>query len=93
MTSTVTAAGLPPAHVGISAGPVLSQGGDFFGRTVNAASRIAGYARQGEVLVSEDVVEAAPSLAGTVAFEAIGPVELKGLSEALDLFRAVRTPG
>jgi adenylate cyclase len=93
MTRTVTGAGLPPAHVGISAGPVLSQGGDFFGRTVNAASRIAGYARQGEVLVSHDVVEAAPSLAGTVAFEAIGPVELKGLSEALDLYRAVRAPG
>jgi adenylate cyclase len=92
MTTVVSEAGLPPAHVGISAGPVLSQGGDFFGRTVNAASRIAGYARQGEVLVSRDVVEAAPSLAGTVAFEAIGPVELKGLSEALDLYRAVRAP-
>jgi class 3 adenylate cyclase len=93
MTGTVTGAGLPPAHVGISAGPVISQGGDFFGRTVNTASRIAGYARQGEVLVSRDVVEAAPALAGTVAFEAIGPVELKGLSEALDLYRAVRAPG
>jgi adenylate cyclase len=92
MSSTVISAGLPPAHVGISAGPVLAQGGDYFGRTVNAASRIAGYARQGEVLVSHEVVEAAPSLAGMVMFEAIGPVELKGLAGALDLFRAVRSP-
>jgi class 3 adenylate cyclase len=93
MTSAVGVAGLPPAHVGISAGPVLSQSGDFFGRTVNAASRIAGYARQGEVLVSHDVVEATPTLSGTVAFEPIGPVELKGLSGTLDLYRAVLAPG
>jgi adenylate cyclase len=92
MSSTVISAGLPPAHVGISAGPVLAQGGDYFGRTVNAASRIAGYARQGEVLVSHEVVEAAPSLEGSVAFESIGPVELKGLSGALSLYRAVRSP-
>ena len=91
MSSTVISAGLPPAHVGISAGPVLAQGGDYFGRTVNAASRIAGYARQGEVLVSHEVVEAAPSLEGSVAFESIGPVELKGLSGALSLYRAVRS--
>jgi class 3 adenylate cyclase len=93
MTSTVAESGLPPAHVGISAGPVLTQGGDFFGRTVNAASRIAGYARQGEVLVSREVMEAASSLAGSVDFQAIGPVELKGLTGTLDLYRAVRTPG
>lgn len=93
MCQGVVEAGLPPAHVGISAGPVLTQGGDYFGRTVNAASRIAGYARQGEVLVSDGVVEAAGGLAGSVAFEAIGPVELKGLSGAIDLYRAVRTAG
>jgi adenylate cyclase len=93
MSDAVIGAGIPPAHVGISAGPVLAQGGDYFGRTVNAASRIAGYARQGEVLVSQDVVDAAPSLVQHVAFEAIGPVELKGLSGTLDLYRAVRTPG
>jgi len=93
MSDAVAGAGLPPAHVGISAGPVLAQGGDYFGRTVNAASRIAGYARQGEVLVSQEVVDAALARADRVAFEVIGPVELKGLSGTLDLYRAVRTPG
>src|SRR6266511_2158316 len=34
-------AGLPPAHVGVTAGPVVAQGGDYFGRTVNLAARIA----------------------------------------------------
>jgi adenylate cyclase len=35
---------LPPAHVGIHAGPVMFQEGDYFGRTVNAAARIAAHA-------------------------------------------------
>jgi class 3 adenylate cyclase len=34
-------AGLPPAHVGVAAGPVVIQGGDYVGRTVNLAARIA----------------------------------------------------
>jgi adenylate cyclase len=75
---------LPPAHVGLHAGPVLFQEGDYFGRTVNVAARIADYARQGEVLVSDEVVAAAPDLDG-VRFEPIGRVELKGLTETIPL--------
>lgn len=41
----IPTAGLPPAHVGIHAGPVILQDGDYFGRTVNAAARIAAHAR------------------------------------------------
>ena len=52
-------AGLPPAHVGVAAGPVVVQGGDYFGRTVNLAARIAARAGAGQVLVSQSVVEAA----------------------------------
>jgi class 3 adenylate cyclase len=37
---------------------VLFQQGDYYGRTVNLASRIAEYARPGEVLVSQEVVDA-----------------------------------
>jgi class 3 adenylate cyclase len=40
----VASAGLPPAHVGLHFGPVLFQQGDYYGRTVNLASRIAEYA-------------------------------------------------
>ena len=40
-------AGLPPAHVGVAAGPVVAQGGDYFGRTVNLAARIAAHAGAG----------------------------------------------
>jgi adenylate cyclase len=76
-------AGLPPAHVGLHAGPVLFQEGDYFGRTVNLAARIAEYARPGEVVVSQDVVEVVDAI--PVSFVEIGPVELKGVSAALRL--------
>src|SRR6185503_2678960 len=79
---------LPPAHVGIHAGPVLFQEGDYFGRTVNIAARIADYARRGEVLVTDEVVAAGG--ADGVTFEPIGPVELKSLSEAIPLHVARR---
>ena len=90
MVGQASQAGLPPAHVGLHAGPVLFQAGDFFGRTVNAAARIADYARQGEVLVSQEVVDASGGIG--VEFTEIGPVELKGLAGALRLHVARRTP-
>jgi class 3 adenylate cyclase len=80
---------LPPAHVGLHAGPVLFQEGDYFGRTVNVASRIADYARRGEVLVTDEVV-AASDVPG-LEFESIGPVELKGLTETIPLHIAHRS--
>ena len=45
MVAGVTEAGLPPAHVGLHAGPVIFQEGDYYGQTVNVAARIAEYAR------------------------------------------------
>jgi adenylate cyclase len=88
MVEDVTDAGLPPAHVGLHAGPVLFQEGDYFGQTVNVASRIADYARPGEVLVSRAVVDA--STGADATFTEIGPVELKGVSDPIDLLAAHR---
>jgi adenylate cyclase len=88
MVEGVADAGLPPAHVGLHAGPVIFQQGDYFGQTVNLASRIADYARPGEVLVTEEVVAA--SHEDGVQFAEIGPVELKGVSEAVNLHSARR---
>jgi adenylate cyclase len=83
-------AGLPTAHVGMHAGPVIFQDGDYYGRTVNVAARIAEYARPSEVIVSQDVVDA--SAGAEVAFREIGPVELKGVAGAVHLHAASR-PG
>jgi adenylate cyclase len=81
--------GLPPAHVGLHAGPVLFQDGDYFGQTVVVASRIADFARAGEVLVSDEVV-AGSADGEAVAFTDLGPVELKGLGVPIRLHAARR---
>ena len=57
---------------------------------MNVAARIADYARQGEVLVSQDVVDASDGAA--IEFSVIGPVELKGPSESVRLLVARRAP-
>jgi adenylate cyclase len=77
-----------PARIGINAGAVIVQEGDYFGRTVNIAARIADYARPHEVLVSEEAKQSA-GVAG-VDFELIGDVPLKGVSRAVRLHRATR---
>jgi len=74
--------------VGLHAGPVLFQEGDYFGQTVNLASRIAEYARPGEVLVSQAVVDASAGAGAT--FTEIGPIELKGVTAATRLHVARR---
>jgi adenylate cyclase len=86
MVDGLAAAGLPPAHVGLHAGPVLFQEGDYFGQTVNLSARIADYARQGEVLVSQAVADASNETG--ITFGDIGPVELKGVSGTVHLLRA-----
>ena len=77
-----------PARIGINAGAVVAQEGDYFGRTVNIASRIADYASPREVLVSEEARRSA-SLPD-VRFELVGDVPLKGVSRAIRLHRATR---
>ena len=77
-----------PARMGIDAGSVIVQEGDYFGRTVNVAARIADYARPHEVLVSE-AARASCGLDG-FEFELIGDVPLKGVAKAVRLHKAVR---
>jgi adenylate cyclase len=77
-----------PARMGINAGTVIAQEGDYFGSTVNIAARIADYAQPHEVLVSEDTREVAH--ADGVEFELIGAVPLKGVSQSVRLHRVLR---
>ena len=79
---------LPPARMGVTAGPVVFRDGDYFGRTVNIAARITDYARPREVLVSEDVVTA--SEPPGVSYVPVGPVSLKGIQHPTPLYLAKR---
>lgn len=86
MVRTTPEMGLPPAHVGLDAGPVVFQDGDYFGRTVNIAARIAAYAEPGQVLVSDRVVETSRD---GLRFRELGPVELKGVTRPVVLHEAL----
>jgi adenylate cyclase len=88
MVDALAAAGLPPAHVGLHAGPVLYQEGDYYGQTVNLTARIADFARPGEVLVTQAVADASQEKG--IAFADVGQVELKGVMGTVHLLRADR---
>ncbi|MGH2641210.1 MAG: adenylate/guanylate cyclase domain-containing protein [Actinomycetota bacterium] len=88
MIDAISAAGLPPAHVGLHTGPVVFQGGDYFGRTVNLAARIGEQAAPGQVLVTQEIVDRV--VPDGIAFEPIGAVELKGVSEPVPLHAVTR---
>ena len=62
--------------------------GDVFGRTVNWAARISSQAEAHEVLVSREVIDASQEVGAS--FESIGSVDLKGIADPVELFRATR---
>jgi adenylate cyclase len=89
LVEEVPQAGLPPAHVGVAAGPVVVQGGDYFGRTVNLAARIAAHAGAGQVLVSQSVAESA--MPEGVRFVELGEQPLEGFARPVRLLEARQT--
>lgn len=75
----------PLPRIGLHAGSVLYRDGDYYGRAVNLASRVAARATGGEVLVTREVTATAGR---HLTFQPIGAVKLKGFDEATDLFLA-----
>ena len=75
----------PLPRIGIHYGEALYRDGDYYGRDVNIASRVAARSAGGEVLVTRPVVEHAGS---HLEFERIAEVKLKGFTEATEIFIA-----
>jgi adenylate cyclase len=85
-------AGLDGLHVGVAHGPVLRRHADYFGKTVNVASRLCGAAGPDEVLVAWPV-EGVPEERWREAGLILGQPqvrELKGLGRSVEAV-AVRT--
>ncbi len=75
----------PLPRIGIHYGDALYRDGDYYGRDVNIAARIAARSAGGEVLVTRPVVEhAGPHL----EFDRIGEIMLKGFNEPTEMFLA-----
>jgi adenylate cyclase len=89
LLAAVDEAGLPPAHAGIAAGPLVIRDGDVYGHTVNLAARIAAQAQPGELLVGDDLTGRLDE-AG-IGWDDAGAAHLKGLGDPIRLARIDRT--
>ncbi|MEM7205352.1 MAG: adenylate/guanylate cyclase domain-containing protein [Planctomycetota bacterium] len=69
---------------GVHCGDVVEENGDIFGDTVNTTARVASLAKPGEILLSQDMLDAVPPMvAGLV--NPVQPVQVKGKREPLAL--------
>ena len=87
LVDAVEAAELPALRAGIAFGLAYNRFGDWYGNTVNLASRVTGAARPGSVLATQEVREAA---ADEFAWSFAGRFRFKGVPEPLPLHRAHR---
>ena len=75
----------PLPRIGIHYGQTLYRDGDYYGREVNLAARVAARSAGGEVVVTRPLVD----LGGHhLEFERIGEVRLKGFTEPTELYLA-----
>jgi adenylate cyclase len=83
--AAAAAAELPSLRAGIAHGPAIERAGDFYGNTVNLASRITGSARPGSVLCTREIRDACPD---RFDWSSAGRHRLKGVKGPMSLFRA-----
>ena len=88
ITEKLAGHGKPPVRVGMHSGAAVRRDGDWFGATVNLASRVSEAARPGEVLITEGTRR---ELDETSGFELIerGSRYFKNIPEPVPLHRAV----
>jgi adenylate cyclase len=76
--------GLPPLRAGAAWGSAYPRLGDWYGNVVNLASRVAGRARPGSVLVTPALHDV---LGERFDFSFAGPKRLKGVHEPVETWR------
>jgi adenylate cyclase len=77
----------PCIHAGVHTGPAVPRSGDWWGATVNIASRVASAAEAGELLITEATKSAASELPGT-QLRGLGPRRFKNISEPVRVYAA-----
>jgi adenylate cyclase len=79
---------LPPLHAGIHTGPAVARAGDWWGSTVNVASRVAAAAETGQLLVTEAAKRAAGA-ASRHSLRDLGPLFMKNISAPVRVYAPV----
>ena len=85
LVEAVEDADLPSLRAGIARGPAVVRAGDYFGHSVNLASRVTGVARPGTVLCTQEVRDGAGE---GLRWSSAGNHRLKGVSGPVPLYRA-----
>ncbi len=75
---------LPLTRAGVHYGPVIQRGADYFGATVNIASRITAATSAGRVLATQPIAQVAE--AHGVSVEPLGPTLIRSVAERIPLF-------
>jgi adenylate cyclase len=83
---------LPSLRAGAARGEALGRAGDWYGRPVNLASRLTGFAREGTVVVDEALRETLDGgdKEAPFAFSFAGKRHFKGIKGEIAVFRARR---
>jgi adenylate cyclase len=76
--------GSPMLRGGVASGEALPRAGDWYGRPVNLAARLTGFARRGSVVASSEVRDAAPD---GYDWSAAGSRRFKGVKGSVDVYR------
>jgi class 3 adenylate cyclase len=76
-------------RIGLHAGEMIREGDDFYGKNVIMASRVAGRAAGGEILVSSLLRSLVESSVDAATFAPPQEVELKGLAGNHTVYRVV----
>jgi class 3 adenylate cyclase/tetratricopeptide (TPR) repeat protein len=72
-------------RVGVSLGDATVEGGDYYGKPVVEAARLCAHATGGQIVITDLLYRVAGSRDGQ-AFEPLGGLELKGISEPVQAF-------
>jgi adenylate cyclase len=81
--------GFPAVRAGLHTGPAVARGDDWFGATVNVASRVSGHATAGEVLLSEASKQAALDDLGDIELAPRERVQFKNVGQPVELWAVV----
>ena len=77
-------------HASVHVGTAIARDGDYFGGAVDLTARLLGAAGRDELVATRPVVE---RTADSQTWESLGQREIRGVSEALEVFRLVSPAG
>lgn len=78
--------GFPAVRAGLHTGPAVARGDDWFGATVNVASRVSRHATAGEILFTDTSRQAAGDDLGDIELSRRGPAQFKNVGQPVELW-------